>query len=84
MTRVASFTYFGSEPSKNRTVRLYQNQSGTYTVDVEGYPSLTQTTPDERKAESVFLGWRGMASKDWGASEIDWNGWTPILIDEEY
>jgi len=75
MKKVASFTYYGETREKDRTVRLYQNREGTYTVDIEGLPALTQTTPSKDRAEQVFRGWREMSMKDWGASEIDWGDW---------
>ena len=71
----AHFWYHGDAPSKDRLVRLYQNQKGTYTVEVEGMPALTQTVTDEDKALAVFDGFWQMAWKDWGPSEIDWSNW---------
>lgn len=75
MKKVASFIYYGETEDKNRLVRLYQNPQGTYTVDIEGMPSLTQTVTDKTKAEGIFRGWRELSMKDWGASEIDWGEW---------
>jgi len=71
----ASFTYYGSSEDKNRTVRLIQNSAGSYTIDIEGMPALTQTTPSKMRAEEIFQGWWEMAWKDWGASDIDWSDW---------
>lgn len=73
--KAARFTYYGESRDKDRVVRLYQNQFGTFTVDIQGMPALTKTVKDKDEAEDVFRGWREMSWKDWGASEIDWGDW---------
>lgn len=70
--KVASFTYYGSDKTKNRTIRFYKNRHSSYTCDVEGIPSLTITHPSKVRVRAAFEGWWQMAQKDWGASEIDW------------
>ena len=70
--RPTYFWYYGDAPGKSRRVRLYQNQSGTYTVDIEGMPALTRTTDSRDKAEQIFRGWWEKALTNKGASEIEW------------
>ena len=55
--KIASFTYHGSSPNKDREVELHQNPEGTYTVSIEGMTALSQTTRDKDKAEEIFDGW---------------------------
>ena len=74
MTKVASFTYLGSDESNNRTVRFYKNRYGSYTCDIEGMPALTIVHPSKERVKAAFEGFWEMAWKDWGASEIEWNG----------
>ena len=71
----AHFWYYGNTSGKSRLVRLYQNKSGTYTVDIEGMPALTRTVSNRDKAEDIFRRFYGMSEKDWGASEIEWGDW---------
>lgn len=71
--KVAGFTYYGGTTDKDREVRLRHNLDGTFTVDIEGMPVLTQTVKDRDRAEEIFRGWWEMSMKDWGSSEIKWN-----------
>jgi len=71
--KVASFTYYGETPDKGREVRLHHNLDGTFTVDIEGMPSLNRTVRDRDEAEDILRGWWEFSQKDWGASEIEWN-----------
>lgn len=70
--KVASFTYYGETEDKNREVHLHRNPNGTYTIDIEGMPSLARTVSDKDEAEDILRGWWEMSQKDWGASEIIW------------
>ena len=74
MNKVAQFTYFGSDETKHRTVRFYQNPYGSYTCDIEGMPALRITHPSKERVRAAFEVWWEMSWKDWGASEIEWNG----------
>lgn len=77
MKKIASFTYYGSSPDKNRDVTLSVDNfppsyRDIYAVTVEGYPGLTKHTPNRDEAEEILRGWWEMSQKDWGASEIEW------------
>ena len=74
MNNVAQFTYLGSDGSKSRLVKFYRNAQGLYVCDIEGYPALKIIHPSKERVKAAFLGYWEMSWKDWGASEITWNG----------
>jgi len=72
MRTIAYFTHLGDGQESGRLIRMYRNNRGTYTVDVEGYPALSQTVESLEKAEQILRGWWQLSLKDWGATEIEW------------
>lgn len=67
----AWFTFYGETEEKNRRVYLLE-LSDKWMVKVEDMPALNQRFDTYERAEEAFLGFREMAFKDWGASEIHW------------
>lgn len=73
MRGAATFTVYGRTEDTNRVVRFYK-RDGVFVCDVEGMPALTVVHPSYKRVRAAFLGWYGIAQKDWGASDIDWAG----------
>lgn len=70
--KAATFTYYGSTEDKNRVVRFYRNQHGSYVCEIEGMSALTIMHPSYDRVKAAFEGWHQMSLKNWGASDIDW------------
>jgi len=80
--KAAQFVYYGSDESKNRTVRFYKNLNGMYSCGIEGLPALTITHPSYARVKAAFEGWWQLSQKDWGASDIDWGDMLPSVGEE--
>lgn len=72
--KAAQFVCHGSTEDKNRIVRFYKNQHGSYVCEVEGMPALTIIHPSYDRVKAAFEGWYQMSLRDLGAGDIDWGG----------
>jgi len=71
---LAHFTYYGSTEAKSKEVKFYRRPNGLYVCEIEGMPALKVSHPSRIRVMAAFKGWHEMAIKDWGASEIEWDG----------
>jgi len=67
---VAYFTYKGKTHNKDKDVVLRQEDDDSFTVTIEDYPALTRTNLSYQEGFDILEGFKGMADKDWGSTEI--------------